>query len=421
MWVQPIGLPKQPSLKNVYDVNGVLVCTEAFNKRMGNKSNCILPNKNTSKRNYRIISIYSKGPGSKFQVTTSDNEPITLEIMGDLDVSDQGIFCHLEKGSNLCGSGKPQNLTLLFKQSINPIKTKSVCDISTKSKGGLALKNNQEIKINEVFDNSSLPGSSIFIDSSASSSFDFSGFIFGPKTTFLSTISKSPWIQKIEPDDLNKNIRGPMIIAHRGTYGFLLNTNSPGRWEDGMPNLILDENNKLIPYLNYSESGDSLEIIGIGYDNPFPPYSGEAKTGKFLIYNVNQDNYFLRGFNIKDKLNPNTYKSNLAFLPWAAAIMTNEMQSLGGASTINTGPSKIELDKYNIKLISRGGTTSMNFKGITWVKNLCFDNFSNQSWEFNNQFIEGIISRYGKEFNYGVKFYRGRSITLWDTLRDFES
>ena len=38
-----------------------------------------------------------------------------------------------------------------------------------------------------------------------------------------------------------------------------------------------------------------------------------------------------------------------------------------------------------------------------------------------SNFIEGIISRYGKEFNYGVKFYRGRSITLWDTLRDFES
>ena len=36
-------------------------------------------------------------------------------------------------------------------------------------------------------------------------------------------------------------------------------------------------------------------------------------------------------------------------------------------------------------------------------------------------FIEKISEWHGEEFNWGVRHYRGRSIILWDTLRDFKS
>ena len=36
-------------------------------------------------------------------------------------------------------------------------------------------------------------------------------------------------------------------------------------------------------------------------------------------------------------------------------------------------------------------------------------------------FIDKLSSRHGEEFNWGVRYYKGRSIILWDTLRDFES
>ena len=38
------------------------------------------------------------------------------------------------------------------------------------------------------------------------------------------------------------------------------------------------------------------------------------------------------------------------------------------------------------------------------MKNLCFDENSSQTWEFDNQFIDGIKSRYGNDFNYELIF-----------------
>ena len=61
-----------------------------------------------------------------------------------------------------------------------------------------------------------------------------------------------------------------------------------------------------------------------------------------------------------------------------------------------------------------------NFSGATWVKNLCFDNSNEKNWRFSNNFIDKLVSWHGNEFNWGVKYYRGKSIILWDTLRDFQ-
>ena len=101
--------------------------------------------------------------------------------------------------------------------------------------------------------------------------------------------------------------------------------------------------------------------------------------------------------------------------------MDDDLTFLDSSESVNQGESKDLLDQYNIKLEPRAENRTKRFAGAAWVKNLCFDNNSGQNWEFDNQFIDGIKSRYGNDFNYGVKFYRGRSIILWDTLRDFES
>ena len=64
---------------------------------------------------YRIHSLYVKGPGSIFEISTTDDSKIILEIMGDIDISNGGVFCHKD-GLNACGTGKAENLTILFKQ-----------------------------------------------------------------------------------------------------------------------------------------------------------------------------------------------------------------------------------------------------------------------------------------------------------------
>ena len=423
LWVQPLGLPKQPRLKNTHDVQGVLLCTPLNLQKL--PTNCQLPN-SSGASNYRITSIYASTANSRFEVTTSDAKPITLEILGDIDVSNNGIFCHFEEGSNVCGSGDPKNLTILFKQETKLSGNKTFCS-NDNSKGGVRLGVKKVIDLsNSSFDNDNLPGSSIFIDNTGwSSSERFGAFLLGPKTTFISTWAKSPWVQYTEPDLSNENIRAPMIVSHRGTYGWILDSSGgrDNRWHDKMTNLILTKDGYLIPYLNFNEGGNSLEIVGIGYDEEYQNYSrsSEPKTGKFLIYNVDNNNYYLRSFKIIDNLNPSNKRSSLGFFPWAAAVMEDELILLDSSANLNEGDSKNLLDQYNIKLEPRADNRTKRFSGAAWVKNLCFDENSSQTWEFDNQFIDGIKSRYGNDYNYGVKFYRGRSIILWDTLKDFES
>ncbi len=423
LWVQPIALPKQPRLKNIHDIEGVVLCTPISIKRAG--TNCKLPN-SSGLSSYRITSIYASSPNSRFEVTTSDIKPITLEILGDIDISNNGIFCHLQEGSNVCGSGKPENLTILFKQESKTKGNKIYCNNDEGSKGGVKLVDKKIVNISSSnFDNNNLPGSSLFIDNTGLGINDkFGGLIFGPKTTFISTIAESPWVQSLENNLSKENIRAPLIVSHRGTYGWILDTSGGrnGRWHDKMTNIIINSDGYLIPFLNYIDDGKRFEIIGIGYDSEYQSsFSLEPKTGKFLIYYVDNKSYFLRSFQIFDNLNSSNKRSSLGFFPWAAAKMNNDLIYLGNASDLNEGDSKIILDQYKIKLEARAEIKTKRFNGAAWMKTICFDNFSPQSWEFNNQFIKGIISRYGSEFNYGVKFYRGRSITLWDTLRDFES
>ena len=62
-----------------------------------------------------------------------------------------------------------------------------------------------------------------------------------------------------------------------------------------------------------------------------------------------------------------------------------------------------------------------NFSGAAWVKNLCLDGNGKKNWRFSKNFIDKLSSRHGEAFNWGVRYYKGRSIILWDTLRDFKS
>ena len=114
IWIQPLNLPKQPRLKNVIDI-GTLICTQKRYEE--NNSSCKLSAGNSPQKTFRIYSLFAKGPGSKFEVSTTDSSKIILEIMGDIDISNEGIFCH-RNGSESCGTGKPENLTILFKQKI---------------------------------------------------------------------------------------------------------------------------------------------------------------------------------------------------------------------------------------------------------------------------------------------------------------
>ncbi len=419
IWIQPISLPKQPRLKNVIDI-GTLICTKKNYEK--NNTKCKLDADNLSQKTFRIYSLYARGPGAKFEVSTTDQSRVILEIMGDIDVSNEGIFCH-KNGSEGCGTGKPENLTILFKQKNKSESNKLICNRES-NEGGVTFKNN--INYNNIsypIDNARLPGHSFLIDrTGVSSNQKFGAFIYGPKTTFLSIRPRSNWVQ-ITNEENGRN--GGLIVTTRGSYGYINNTLG-NLVDDQITNLILNTDFKLISYgstQNYDFT-KNIEIIGVGEkidnlpgDSQFDP----STTRVFLLFDNLTSNYHLRSF---QTININRLNSkNMQFAYPGSFAILNPLNSI---NDINLGQNLGEntfaepwLKAFNIKVKTRSANNPRNFTGAVWVKNLCFDNTGEKTWEFSKSFIDKLISWHGYEFNWGVKFYRGKSIILWDTLRNF--
>ena len=413
IWIQPLNLPKQPRLKNVIDI-GTLICTQKRYEE--NNSSCKLSAGNSPQKTFRIYSLFAKGPGSKFEVSTTDSSKIILEIMGDIDISNEGIFCH-KNGSESCGTGKPENLTILFKQKSNSKINKLVCNRDS-NEGGITLKNNYiYTNIGYPIDNDRLPGHSFLIDKTGENSNQkFGAFIYGPKTTFISAKQKSAWVQ-----DNNSS----MIVTSRGSYGYVSSTVEDSI-EGNITNLILDSDFTLIPYGGNQRNGNNLEIVGIGQkveNIPTGTLFNTATNNVFLIFDNATSNYHLRSFqklNI-NRLNSSNYQYSY---PRAFAILDPK----NNFNDINLGNNLDEnsfanswLNAFDIEVKETNENFERNFSGAVWVKNLCFDGSGEKNWEFSKDFIDKLVSWHGTNFNWGIKYYRGKSIILWDTLRDFKN
>ncbi len=435
IWVQPLGLPKQPRLSNVEDL-GILICTPAVIQR--EDTNCTLTADSSSEKVYRIHSLYAKGPGSKFEISTTDNSKVILEIMGDIDISHQGIFCH-RNSTEPCGSGKPQNLTILFKQKTAVNGNKIVCndiDLDDTS-GGVKFKTSSDFTdYQNPIDNDQLPGSSFLIDNTGDNSTEsekFSAFIYGPKLTFLS-VRPSPERENqfVQLTNSYPGAEGAgMIVTSRSTYGWIKNTLSNcSACEDKMVNLILDSNSNLIPFLGQQalaadDEVRDIEIVGVGYKvKPLPLNStlNPSASRTFLIYSRETGHYYLRTFDI-DVINPEGQTSSEYSYPRAFAKLhaANETTNVDLGEEPNLGFSKDYLETFDIHLEEVNHSPTRNFSGAAWVKNFCLDKSGEKTWEFDNEFVQELIDWHGEQFNWGVRYYKGRSIILWDTLRDFES
>ena len=433
IWVQPLGLPKQPRLSNVEDL-GILICTPAAIQK--ENTNCIIDSENESAKVYRIHSLYAKGPGSKFEISTTDNSKIILEIMGDIDISNGGNFCHKD-GLNPCGTGKAENLTILFKQKTKPTNNGNqlACNRLDEINGGVKFKSIVDFSnYQSTIDNNKLPGSSFLIDNTGESSFDkFSAFVYGPQLTFLSIKPENEWVQITNTEGESNNTG--MIVTSRGSYGWIKNTLSES-FEDKMINLILTSDSNLIPYLGrkeLSEEGDNeayeIEIIGVGYKvNQLPALSNLNPNSNrvFLIYNRGTDNrlpsYYLRTFDIQN-INTAGQESSEYSYPLAFAKMhsNNNTTHVDLQGDLDSSYSKEYLNAFGINVQKITLENSRHFSGAMWVKNLCLDGSGVKTWDFSKDFIDKLRAWHGEEFNWGINYYRGRSIILWDTLRDFKS
>ena len=125
--------------------------------------------------------------------------------MGDIDISNKGKFCH-RNGLEACGTGKAENLTILFKQKNDPESNLLICNRDN-NEGGVKIKNNNSYSnLNYPIDNNLLPGSSFLIDSTGEDfAAKFGAFIYGPKTTFISKITNADYVQITNESERNNN------------------------------------------------------------------------------------------------------------------------------------------------------------------------------------------------------------------------
>ena len=421
LWIQPLWLPSRPKISNKPAAGqpgpwslGHIVCTPKSS--WYSWSNCRFFETSgwdtfkTTDRTAYIDTLISKGKDAFFGVVTSDKSRLTLVFKGSIDISNGGRICHRHGSRNAsCGSGKPENLTILFEQKKGLNKNIDQ-ELECSSNGGMQVRTNQYEPQHS------------FVLSSTGPNYkeSFSGFIYAPNTTF-STATQSfykngyyiqlPFYQK--PNQGSK-----LLVTVKGSYAYL-NDPEARSYDARSPRLIRTPSGRIIPFMSHLDKVydiymKDLYIIAVGQlcNNCEPGLS--TMLNMALVWDANSDLYSLRGLNIlaneaqlvDRNVDGKLWYVNLGRTPFSKSPKGNSMW----------------IEYYGIKL---GNTNIHNeniyIKGAAWMKNICFDRNKIVNWKFDNDFSKKLENRYSAigNYNYGVPYYRGKSIRVWDTLREF--
>jgi hypothetical protein len=395
LWVQPIYTPPNPHQnipKNFINQLGNIYCVNSSINNNCNSERWLVNNK--EENYFGIKNLVVKGKDSQLRIFTSDSQKMTLIIDGSIDVNFGGKICHIDKNNffRSCGSGKSSNLTLIFKPEDRMFNEKQKLQCS--SKGGISFSRNSLIP-----NNSFLLGNTGNDDSEV-----FTGFVYAPTATFTTASPKLDYYQKISESR-------ELLAINKGVYTYIQDTNS-----EKDPIYIKDPKGNLINYVSdfndviIEDFFTDLNIIAIG-SRSIENQPSENTMLKMALVEKNK-NYYLLGFIIEN----------------GNALFVNENFN-GRIWRIDLGSDPKKTDEKGNSWISYYGIeigrtnqfhSNLNIEGAMWAKNICLDDKA-VNWEFKEDFINRFIIRYGQDFNYGVPYYRGSSITTWDTMRDFSS
>ena len=413
LWVQPLLLPPPPSKKSQSSPwsLGAVVCTQ--NSSWKSWTNCRFMettgwNSHKSKdRTVMVDDLIVSGENSFFGIVTSDQSRVTLVVNGSIDLSNGGRICH-RHGSPAagCGSGKPQNLTILFQQ---PGKNSLPSLANTNGKQELQCSSNGGI---ELVKNQNIPYNTFLLRNSGHSDRrePLSAFIYATDTT-LST-SHSPVKYYQVPKSGSK-----LLVKTRGLYSYINNPEGYS-FQDRTPRIIRSWNYKPIPYskegkLYFSTPSYTYEILAIGSRSSSNNPGQNTMLNMALIWDKSRNFYFLVGLNIRQNeaqfVNRNT--NGRTWYVW-----------LGQDPYGRTNNGRTWLSYYGIDL-KEYKPKDLYVVGAAWMKNICLDKYGNGKvhWDFKKDFQKDLVKRFSNnpKYNYGVPYYRGKSIKLWDTLRDF--
>ena len=406
LFVQPLFLPERPKITAPNVNMGSIFCYGGNSQNV--QSDCDLGARSiktfpSKERIVTVDDIFVSGKNAKLDIVTSDKSRVKLIVRGSIHIANEGVICHRDKiASAKCGTGKVENLTILFDQPgqnalpiVGNINAKQ--ELACSPRGGLMLRENKRV-----------PYNSFIISSTGKSNTEkFSGFIYAPKTTFSTTRSYSKYFQN--PKTGLKN-----HVVARGLHAFI--NNPDGNSSEKSPIYFRSPNGKLIPFQNdhnsfWDNSLRNEEIIAVGQKILPTPVSFYNHV--VLTYNKLNRNYFLRGFDIKSNGSlTEGHIVNNSTVGGYQPLGLNPLQVIPNANTW--------LSYYGIELLENNQNPIKNFRTIAWMKNICLDNNGFVHWDFDKDFNKQIVERFAKiEFNYGVPYYRGQSVKVWDTLRSF--
>ena len=430
IWVQPLALPSRPSIKNQGKLGSIwnpytnpIVCLgdQKIGKYFG--PNCRFLETNgfynykNKDRTYTIDDLVVRGKDAFFGIATTDQSKVTLIVRGSIDLSYGGRICHRHGGPNAgCGSGKPENLTILFQQ---PAKNSPYINgkqrLECSSEGGLRYVRdpNRSIPINH---NNNIPFNTLNLSLGTGEKNEyFSAFVYAPDTTLNVSIPETTYYSRAgRPWNL--------VTTVKGVYAFI--DYPGGSTYQRTPKLFRNIKGGLIPYTTTPDK-ESWDRSRHGFDDVYIIAAGRRGAGSTpqinsmldmaLVWDSKANNYYLIGYVFQGNelrfvdrnIGGRAWKVDLGNNPWFRDRTGNSV-----------------IDHYGIDLRKVSGLPkNSSFKGSVWVKNACFDKNGKGevSWDFNSKYKDDLVKRfnYNYQYQYGVPYYRGKSIKVWDTLRTF--
>ena len=243
----------------------------------------------------------------------------------------------------------------------------------------------------------------------------FSAFVYAPDTTFNVAIPETTYYSRAgRPWNL--------VTTVKGVYAFI--DYPGGSTYQRTPKLFRNIKGGLIPYTTTPDK-ESWDRSKHGFDDVYIIAAGRrgaASTPQInsmldmaLVWDSKANNYYLIGYVFQGNelrfvdrnIGGRAWKVNLGNNPWFRDRTGNSV-----------------IDHYGIDLRKVSGLPkNSSFKGSVWVKNACFDKNGKGevSWDFNSKYKDDLVKRfnYNYQYQYGVPYYRGKSIKVWDTLRTF--
>ena len=420
LWVQPLKLPTEPDFPslgtsgNPWNLQqNPVICLRDGSTNYFNPNCTFLESTINQDKSYAIDDLVVRGKDAYFGISTNDNAKLTLIVRGSIDVSNGGKICH-RHNRGACGTGKPENLTIIFKQpSKNTISKQR---LSCSASGGLSYKTDANKLIPPNHENNT-PFNTLNLSTTGRNSNEaFSAFIYAPDTTFSTSNPNTKFYSRAG---------GPweLITSIKGVYAHVQKPD--GSISDRTPRLIRNINQELIPYTNTPDK-NSWDRSRHGFDDTFIIASGSKNRitnrpeidrlmdNMMLVFDSVANNYFLVGYKRNFATNEIKFvENNIGGQIWKYPLGSDPRKK------DNAGSNQI-IHYFGIEIREVSDVRKEKyFKGLAWVKNACFDNYGKITWDFNKDYKDKLIKRYDPSYNYGVPYYRGQAIQTWDTLRSF--